>query len=46
MPLSNIKLKRSFFSAETDGVKIETEKLFDIKREAIEEILLKVAANK
>ena len=34
------------FLAETDGGKIETEKLFNIKWEDIEEILLKVAGNK
>jgi len=39
-------IEAGLFSAEADGVKIETEKLFDIKWEAIEEILLKVAANK
>ncbi len=39
-------IEAGLFSAESGGVKIETEKLFDIKWEAIEEILLKVAANK
>ena len=39
-------IEAGLFSAETDGVKIETEKFFNIKWEAIEEILLKVAANK
>ncbi len=39
-------IEAGLFSAETDGVKIETEKLFNIKFENIEEILLKVAANK
>ena len=39
-------IEAGLFSAETDGVKIETEKLFNIKWEAIEEILLKVAGNK
>jgi hypothetical protein len=35
-------IEAGLFSAETDGVKIETEKLFDIKFENIEEIILKV----
>ena len=39
-------IEAGLFSAEKDGIKIETEKLFDIKFENIEEILLKVAANK
>jgi hypothetical protein len=39
-------IEAGLFSAEMDGIKIETEKLFDIKFENIEEILLKVAANK
>ena len=44
---SNRKIiEAGLFSAEKDGIKIETEKLFDIKFENIEEILLKVAANK
>jgi len=38
-------IEAGLFSAETDGVKIETEKLFDIKFENIEEIILKVIRN-
>ncbi|MDP2861327.1 MAG: hypothetical protein Q8N95_00880 [Desulfobacterales bacterium] len=38
-------IEAGLFSAETDGIKIETEKLFDIKFENIEEILLKVVRN-
>ena len=44
---SNRKIiEASLFSAETDGVKIETEKLFDIKWEDKAELLLKVTGIK
>jgi len=43
---NRMTIEAGLFSAETDGIKIETEKLFNIKWEVIEEIFLKVAGTK